>query len=483
MTDYHFSGQLTARDAKRWIALPFRVPAGARRLDLRLEYAPGRVHGIANLVTLSLFDPAGFRGARLREATLHQAHLDAGAASPGFLPGPLPPGEWIAQLDTHMIMPGEPLRYTLDIVVSDAETRRHGDTGTDDAEIRRRGDAGKEDAETGRHGDAEIGHPVSASPPHRVSGWYRGDLHTHTHHSDGGERTVAGLVDAARGAGLDFVFLTDHNTTAGLAEMDALSAPDLLTAGGVELTTYWGHAVVLGARRWIDWRVRPGSGGMARLAAEAEARGGLFIIAHPGSPGDPACTGCAWRFGDMMPGAARLVEIWNGPWAGESNNEASLALWYDWLNLGYRLVATAGVDTHGPNDYAARPGFNVVWAEALAEPALLDGIRAGHLTLSSGPSLTLEAETDTGERAMAGDTIARPATLAARWQGCPPNAVLGLIANGRRLYAQRAGAAGEHRRPLAPADAEWVLAEVRAADGELLAITNPIFLEAADTQA
>jgi hypothetical protein len=29
---------------------------------------------------------------------------------------------------------------------------------------------------------------------------------------------------------------------------------------------------------------------------------------------------------------------------------------------------------------------------------------------------------------------------------------------------------------MTPADADWVLAEVRGRDGEMLAITNPIFL-------
>ena len=120
----------------------------------------------------------------------------------------------------------------------------------------------------------------------------------------------------------------------------------LLTAGGIELTTFWGHALVLGTRRWIDWPVRPGTGGMERIATAAYTSNQVFIIAHPLSDGEPGCTGCAWRFGDMMPGSARLLEIWNGPWHGSSNNEQTLALWYDWLNQGLRLAATAGTDVH-----------------------------------------------------------------------------------------------------------------------------------------
>ena len=135
---------------------------------------------------------------------------------------------------------------------------------------------------------------------------------------------------------------------------------------------------------------------MARIAAAAYASDQVFIIAHPLSAGDPGCTGCAWRFGEMMPGNARLVEIWNGPWRGDSHNEATLALWYDWLNQGLRLAATAGSDTHSRHSYAARPGFNVIYAESLTEPALLSGLRAGRLYLSAGPQLAFEAEDGRG---------------------------------------------------------------------------------------
>ncbi|MEZ4637321.1 MAG: hypothetical protein R2856_20590 [Caldilineaceae bacterium] len=42
----------------------------------------------------------------------------------------------------------------------------------------------------------------------------------------------------------------------------------------------------------------------------------------------------------MMPGTARFVEIWNGPWFGgnseKNSNEQGLALWYGWLNQGLR---------------------------------------------------------------------------------------------------------------------------------------------------
>ncbi len=214
---------------------------------------------------------------------------------------------------------------------------------------------------------------------------------------------------------------------------------------------------------------------MAQIAAAVYARDQLFIIAHPMSPGDPGCTGCAWRYGAMMPGNAQLVEIWNGPWAGDSNNELALALWYDWLNQGRRLVATAGSDTHSGQDYAARPGFSVIYAGELSEHALLQALRAGHLYLSAGPEVSFAARSDRGDQWLMGDTIGEPVTLQIAWSACPPGATCRLIANGMVLHQWQAETTGEATWPLAPDQANWVLLEVRAAGGEMLAITNPIF--------
>ena len=113
---------------------------------------------------------------------------------------------------------------------------------------------------------------------------------------------------------------------------------------------------------------------MPDIAAAVAAAGGLFVIAHPMSVGDPVCTGCDWRYDDMMPGNARCVEIWNGgPWS--EDNERGLSLWYSWLNQGYRMVATAGSDIHGPSDVDTFVGLNNVYAAELSERAILDAVK------------------------------------------------------------------------------------------------------------
>jgi hypothetical protein len=448
--DYHFEGRLTARDCKRSIAHHFAVPAGSGQMKLHLSFAPSHAQGTGNMLTLALFDPKGFRGAGHRGGHSHRVRISAAEATPGYIAGPLTAGEWTAEVDTHMVMPGAAVQYTLDITIAKGAGAT---TEMRPTAVRR-----------------------APRIPQRGAGWYRGDLHSHTDHSDADGCSVAELVGAARKQGLDFLFLTDHNTTSGLAELEALGDEELLTAGGIELTTYWGHALVLGTREWVDWRVRPGTGEMTHLAEEAYARGQVFVIAHPQSNGDPGCTGCAWRFGEMMPGNARLVEIWNGPWRGDSNNEPSLALWYDWLNQGWRLVATAGTDTHSPHDYAAGPGFNVVYSEEVSEAALLRALRAGHLYLSAGPQLDLQAVDERGGQWMVGDTVPCAATFRVAWGECPEGAQLRVIVNGRLMHQEPIGVQGEYAWSLAPEEADWVVVEIRGEDGGMLAISNPIYL-------
>lgn len=443
-----FNGILTVRHAKHHILHKFTVPTGATRLEIRFVCEPAEAHGLDNMLTLSLFDPHGFRGARHRGGNRHDLFIDAVAATPGYVRGPLPAGEWTVQVDTHRIMPGAPLNYMLVIevgfepVASNMAPTPQGKPGA----------------------------VVRAEP-----GWYRGDLHSHTDHSDADDRSVTQLIETARAAGLDFLFVTDHNTISPLAEVDAAAGATLLTAGGMELTTFWGHALVLGTREWVDWRFRPDEGVINQLAKDVYAKEQLFIMAHPCSGGDPYCTGCAWRFGEMMPGAAHIIEIWNGRWDGDSNNEQALALYYDWLNQGHRLVATAGSDTHSTADYAAATGFNVVYAEELSEAALLRAIRAGHLYLSSGPRLTLEARQQDGALRMMGDTITQAADVAVRWQGAPDGALVRVLANGQLLHQQSADGEGGVTWSITPADATWLIAEMRGRNGVLLAVTNPLF--------
>jgi hypothetical protein len=457
----HFEGTLTPQDAKHHFAHSFIVPEGATQLDIELWHAEGLDDGLSNMLTLTIFDPEGCRGAGHRmgeplgDGQLHRVTLAASQATPGYQPGALRPGPWSVVVDAHRVTAIEPCAYRLTITTqSGAAAARTPDTA-----------------------------PVSRPLPSGEMGgrWYRGDLHGHTLHSDG-RFTAPELVAWASQHRLDFVTLTDHNTISGLAEMDTLSSSNLLTMGGLELTTFYGHALALGLREWVDWRVNMNANApgeprtIQNIAADVEAKGGLFVIAHPMAVGDPVCTGCSWTYGDMMPGPARAVEVWNsGDWDNDSNNEHALALAYDWLNHGHRLVLTSGTDVHGPFAPAARLGFDVVYTDVLDERAILRAVRQGHVFLSSGPHAELTARREADAPAMMGDAIpSGTVTVAARWRDCEAGSQARLIINGAVLKTADADGAGEVTLTHEMRKGDWITLEIRQ-EQALIALTNPIF--------
>lgn len=449
-----FSATLTSGDVKRHLPHRFVMPDGCSRLWVRLHYSPRVAGGISNLLTLTIFDPQGFRGAGHRGGDTHEVELTLTAATRGYLVGDLPAGEWTVQVDTHMVLPDTPVHYTLEVT---AET------------------------------DAVMA-PVQRPVPDfsRVlnpnPGWYRGDLHCHTLHSDA-SWTTAELVAEARRLKFDFIALTDHNTISPLAEMAALTGDGLLTMGGQELTTFWGHAVCLGVYAWLDWRVDREGVDMAAIADQLYAQDQLYIIAHPYAIGDPYCTGCRWLYTGMMPGNARLVEIWNGPWFGghpleRNQNEDGIALYYRWLNEGHKLVATAGSDAHGPRGYLGGVGCNVIYAEELSTAALLRALAQGHLYLSQGPRLSLEAHNASGSTVMMGDTLpvgGHAVTVTSSWDAVPDGATVRLIVNGAIQERHPINGQGEAQWTLPAYGPRWCAVEVRGADEAMVAVTNPIF--------
>jgi hypothetical protein len=441
---FELRGTLNDQNSKQHIPHEFAVPAGATKLFLKLEYSPHRAtgHDYDNMLCLTLFDPEGCRGARHNNPD-QSLTITEFFATPGYTPGKLQAGVWTVFIDTHRVLPPDDIHYTLEIDISSEPLDEIAPQWT------------------------------KATVKARGRGWYRGDLHGHTLHSDA-SWDVPEFVQYARNYGLDFVTLTDHNTVSPLAQLDSLAGDDLLTMGGSELTTYHGHALALGVRQWQEWRVGTGIT-MPEIARQVKDKGGIFVIAHPKSMGDPDCTGCDWHYLEMMPGNARHIEVWNGDWAGESGNKKGLDLWYGWLNKSYRMVATAGTDIHGPPSNSSL-GFNYVFADDLTESDILNAIKQGHLYLSSGPRLELSARNVRLEHVMMGDVIrGDDVTLSLHWQECQNSDVIRIIVNGGVIHEVFPAERGMLERAL-PDEADWCVVEVRSKKGDVRAVTNPIFV-------
>lgn len=65
-------------------------------------------------------------------------------------------------------------------------------------------------------------------------GWYSGDLHAHSAHSDG-KNSVSQVAYSMLASDVDFAALTDHNTVAGLEEWAELKSDEFLPLPGLEI--------------------------------------------------------------------------------------------------------------------------------------------------------------------------------------------------------------------------------------------------------
>lgn len=461
ITERVLEGWVPPSQAGTYYLIPFEMPPSVARLDVAYEYSdqigsdPQLTGG--NTIDIGIFDERGadfltdgFRG---WSGSARSAFFIApDAATPAYLAGPLRPGTWHIVLGLYKIAPQGcqyrvMLRFTHDAEASArAIDPPRLQLSRDPAPITRRAD-----------------------------GWYRGELHCHTQHSDG-DSTVEEVIEVALALGLDFLAITDHNSLSHLQALAAIDPPIALIPG-FEVTTYKGHWNVWGASDWIDFRTLT-TPALNAAIDDAVRRGYLVSCNHPRTYGPP------WELADSR--GYHCVEVWNGPW--HLFNSEALAFWENRLREGTRLVAVGGSDAHrlhsGP-DEIARIGTPTTWIYCPDEPspaALVAGLRAGHATISAGPEdprLVLRS----GD-ALMGDRIARP------HDGALPLALDVRGGDGLMLQVFAAqGCIAEQRvrgdetsiaLTVPVDDSPYVRAQLVAVDGnmtEMCALTNPLYLE------
>jgi predicted metal-dependent phosphoesterase TrpH len=334
--DIVITGDLTRDDYKRLFERTFDVPDGVSQVQVELSYT-----GVdaKTVIDLGVRDPHGFRG--WSGGGPQTITIGKTRASFGYLPGQIVPGAWAVVLGVPNIRVARHDSYTVTIHL-----------------LR----------------DEEIGGAVLR----RGSAWYVGDLHSHSGHSDGRTVTAAGVTipvpthrvfDAAAAARLDFVALTDHNTTSHWLDVDRLQPyyDHLLLLHGREITTYHGHSNAIGA--------------------------GFVSINHPARADDEQCMGCRWDHVD-----AATLSMVQGVEVVNDTSSAGWAFWAELLNRGFHLTAVGGSDEHTPENTTdrriGRPA-TVVFAGELSERAIVDGLRSGRVYIRTrgveGPGLDLFA--------------------------------------------------------------------------------------------
>jgi hypothetical protein len=375
------TGTAQASQTQTYTHLPFDVPAGTARIDVRYEYTdavgsdPHLTDG--NTVDIGIFDSRGadfmtdgFRG--WSGSARQSFFIAAGEATPGYVAGRILPGTWFLCLGLYKIAPqGCQYRVTITLTAGD-------DT-------------------------SNVQFPALLplrSKPGRANpdAWYCGEVHCHTYHSDGDSDPLE-VVRLAESLGLDFLAITDHNVSSHLARLNTIETP-LMLIPGFEVTTFKGHWNVWGDHGWIDFRIEDRAH-MAQAVAEASRRGYLASCNHPRPYGPD------WVYGDVDD--FDCIEVWNGDWM--FNNEVALEFWESRLRTGKRYTAVGGSDCHFlKRDHPAKLAHPTLWIYCPGEPSpsrLLGAMSAGHVFITESPKgaqLTLNA----GE-AMMGDAVARPA--------------------------------------------------------------------------
>ena len=362
--DLTLTGSLTRADHETYRTLRFQVPPGVARLTVTLAYTGRNEHAT---IDMGLFDPAGFRGwSGGNKANFTLAATDA---TPSYLAGPIRPGAWRLVLGVPNLRRGARADYAVSITYG--------------------------------HGEPPAVSAFSEKPLRDAPAWYRGDLHLHTAHSDGVCPSQGGAIvpcpvfktlEAAAARGLDFVVVSDHNTVAQDQDLRELQPwfDRLLLIGGEEVTTFHGHAGVIGAAGFVDFRL--GSQAVptvSALLAGAARTHALVVINHPALPSGEACMGCGWTAVDTDYSAVQGVEVVNGGALAFQGGLVAgplsgIPFWEGRLNAGHRLTAVGGSDNHRPDTPADRPsaiGYptTVVHADNLSERAVLAAIRAGHV--------------------------------------------------------------------------------------------------------
>jgi len=345
-----FSARITRRDqaADPYFYVPFDVPEGVTRIDVTLSYPKSE----QCIIDLGVLDPRatdyptdqGFRG--WSGGARDHFFVATDDATPGYIHGEIPSGRWKVMLGLYKVPEGG---VDVLVIVDHDSSRR-----------------------------AIAPQPSRQFPVRKGAGWYRGDLHCHTFHSDAAGSPEL-LHAAARQAGLDFLAVADHNTITQRRYFHPHSSADLVFIRAMEITTAVGHANVFGVDDWIDFRMtRPEHAHtLERLVHE---RGGLLSINHD-KPTIP------WDY-DLP--KIDCMEVWQSHWLAW--NWVSLERYQQRLASGLKISAIGGSDFHQPARLMpegplvlARP-TTVLFLAELSEEAVLGAMKSGHGYVTEGPT-------------------------------------------------------------------------------------------------
>lgn len=234
------------------------------------------------------------------------------------------------------------------------------------------------------HADIEEKIALSALFDPAARGWYSADLH---HHADQAE-AVTPPLDLARSqlaAGLDLLFVSDHDSTVNLRALQVIAARrGVPFIPSVELSASWAHfnayPLSLGGKLAVD----TGTATVSQLFAEARRLGAIVIQAnHPFIPyGYFTSVAAGIAPGGFDP-AFDLVEM--NASVPEDDDKVAHRLWEYW-NEGRSYYLAAGTDTHDVwNEESGRLRAFAHPDGPLTAESFVRALEAGHAYVTHGP--------------------------------------------------------------------------------------------------
>ena len=330
---------------------------------------------IRNLFNYTLIDSNGIVRARGNDNFFETIQINEEKASVGCVSGTLPVGNWRLIIEAHAII-SESVILNIEVNLNKKFTPGVKTTEKCQTELR----------------DFNKKEPLFREEQEGF-GWFGGDFHIHSHHSDG-NHSVYELMTNLQGKGLDFFVLTDHNTTLGWKEKYLLKT---VVIPGIEISTFFGHFALINWIGDINWFSLERKSTFEDVAVEAKRKGALFSVVHPECIGDPICTGCRWDYPNFCWEIADIIEVWAGSWyERRAENIKALKRWENLLNYGLKIVAVSGSDIHKLESYKKDYGRTYVWAESKTRDGIMEGLKKGKVYITSGPKISFQLMTNKG---------------------------------------------------------------------------------------
>jgi hypothetical protein len=220
------------------------------------------------------------------------------------------------------------------------------------------------------------------NPPARH--WYSADMH---HHADQAEAVTppADLARSQLAAGLDLLFVSDHDSTVNHAPLQAIAdRRGIAFIPSIELSASWGHFNAYPLLPGRQLAIDTGTATIDDIIKEGRRQGATVVqVNHPFIPyGYFTSVRAGVAPGGFNP-TFDLIEI--NASAPDDDMKVLQTLWNFW-NAGHRYYLSAGTDTHDVwRDESGAVRTFAHFDGTVTAAAFAQALKEGHAYVTSGP--------------------------------------------------------------------------------------------------